>query len=94
MAYWASEFAGLEVAGIYGPKPLAPAELADLVAKKPGVIFRNGHVERPEGPSAGRAIADNAKARDVMIINFPGASQDLLDVFRENAKRIIAVLGR
>lgn len=94
MAYWASEFAGLEVAGIYGPKPLAPAELADLVAKKPGVVFRNGHVERPEGPSAGRAIADNAKARDVMIINFPGASQDLLDVFQENATRIIAVLGK
>lgn len=94
MAYWASEFAGLEVAGIYGPKPLAPAELANLVAKRPGVVFRNGHVERPEGPSAGRAIADNARARDVMIINFPGAGQDLLDVFRENARRIIAVLGK
>lgn len=94
MAYWASGFAGLEVAGIYGPKPLAPAELADLVGKMPGVVFRNGHVERPEGPSAGRAIADNAKARDVMIINFPGANQDLLDVFRENARRIVAVLGK
>lgn len=94
MAYWASGFAGLDVAGIYGPKPMTPAELADLVAKKPGVVFRNGHVERHEGPAAGRAIADNAKAKDVMIINFPGASHDLLEVFHENARRITAVLGK
>ena len=93
MAAWA-ELAGLEVVGVYGPKPLQPAELAGLVAKKPGAVFRNGHVERAEGPSAGRAIVDSTGARHVLTINFPGPGQDLIDVYRENARRIIAALGK
>lgn len=91
MVYWA-DFAGLPVAGVYGPKPLQPRQLADLVAKKPGVIFKNGQTERGNAPSAGRAIADATGARQVEILNFPGKSLDLLEVFEENARRISAGL--
>jgi zinc transport system substrate-binding protein len=91
MAYWA-DFAGLPIAGVYGPRPLQPQELADLVTKKPGVIFKNGQTERGNAPSAGRAIADATGARQVEILNFPGKSLDLLEVFEENARRIAAGL--
>lgn len=92
MAPWAI-FAGLPVAGVYGPKPAQPQELADLVAKKPAIVFKNGQTERGAAPSAGRAIADATGARQVEILNFPGKSLDLLELFEENARRIAAVLA-
>lgn len=91
MAPWAA-FAGLELVGTYGPRPLQPAELAGLVAKAPAIVVENGHSERDGAPSAGRAIAAATGAREVSVVNFP-ADPDLLSVFRENARRLRAVLA-
>lgn len=93
MAYW-SDFAGLPLVGVYGPRPLTAQELAALVAKKPGVVFENGQTERGSGPSDGRAIADATGAKEVQILNFPGPNEGLLWVFEENARRIIAAIGK
>lgn len=38
MAYWA-DFAKLPLVGVYGPAPLQPKQLANLVAKHPNIIF-------------------------------------------------------
>lgn len=84
MAYWA-EFAGLQVVGTFGPMPLQASQLAELAAKKPGVVFENAHI-----PVAGRTIVDATGAKEVRIINFPGDNLELLDVFAENARRIVA----
>ncbi|MBK5960066.1 hypothetical protein CCR97_17910 [Rhodoplanes elegans] len=93
MRPWA-ELAGLEVVGLYGPGPLQPAQLAELVAKAPDVVVKNAHSEREGAPSAGRTIAEATGARQVALINFPGADQDLLAVFRENARRLGDALAK
>jgi len=92
MAQWA-RLAGLELLGTYGPGPLQPAQLAELVEKRPGVVLKNGHAEREGAPSSGRAIAEAARAKEVALVNFP-SDQDLLSVFRENARRLVAGLAR
>ncbi|MDC7789002.1 hypothetical protein PQJ75_21910 [Rhodoplanes sp. TEM] len=91
MAPWA-RLASLELVGTYGPGPLQPAQLAELAAKSPGLVLKNGHSEREGAPSAGRAIAQATGAREVALLNFP-ADQDLLGLFRENARRIVAAAG-
>ena len=91
MAYW-TDFAGLPLVGVYGPRPVQPQELADIAAKKPAIVFKNGQTERGSAPSSGRAIADATGAKEVEILNFPSKSLDLLEVFEENARRISAAL--
>lgn len=86
MAPWAA-FAGLPVVGTYGPAPLTPGQLADLVAKQPGAVFENAHVP------GGQAIVEATGAKKVDLINFPNANQSLLDVFAFNARLITAALG-
>ncbi|NGM13564.1 metal ABC transporter solute-binding protein, Zn/Mn family [Verrucosispora sioxanthis] len=84
MAYW-GEFAGLTVAGTYGPQPVTPSQLADLTAKKPKLVLANAHLPgaNPDIPSAKR----------VDIVNFPGADLDLLEVFRTNTERLVAAVA-
>ncbi|MGH3931308.1 MAG: hypothetical protein ACRDTF_15210 [Pseudonocardiaceae bacterium] len=80
MGYWA-EFAGLSVAGTFGPEPVTPGKLAELTALQPGVVLANSHLpNNPEIPGAGT----------VELINFPGANLDLLTVFEENTTRLTA----
>jgi zinc transport system substrate-binding protein len=86
VAPWAT-FAGLQVIGTYGPAPLNPGQLAELSAKKPGVVFENAHVP------GGQALVEATGANKVELINFPPSSLNLLDVFTENARRILTVLG-
>ncbi|WP_326553887.1 metal ABC transporter solute-binding protein, Zn/Mn family [Micromonospora sp. NBC_01813] len=84
MAYWA-DFAGLSVAATYGPAPITPAELSELVAQKPTLVLANYHMSGM-GP-------DLVGAKRAELINFPGDDLDLLEVFRTNAERISAALA-
>ncbi|MGQ0776229.1 MAG: hypothetical protein ACT4NY_17680 [Pseudonocardiales bacterium] len=80
MGYWA-EFAGLSVAGTFGPEPVTPGKLAELTALAPGVVLANAHL--PNNP-------DIPGASIVELISFPGSDLDLLTVFEENTTRLIA----
>lgn len=82
MAYW-GEFAGLPVAGTFGPGPVTPGKLAELSALRPGVVLGNAHL--PSNP-------DIAGVTLVELVNFPGQDLDLLGVFEENTRRITAAL--
>lgn len=81
MAYW-GDFAGVTVAGTYGPQPVSASQLAELTGKKPGLILANAHL-----PGANPDIAG---AKRVDIVNYPGADLDLLGVFRTNAQHFTA----
>jgi zinc transport system substrate-binding protein len=76
MAYWAKDFAGLDVVGTYGPEQITPAQLADLTAKKPAFVVANAHM--PGDPEI-------TGAKKLTLVNYPGADLDLLSVFRTNA---------
>ncbi|MBI5965297.1 MAG: hypothetical protein HY863_17615 [Chloroflexi bacterium] len=78
---WA-KFAGLEIAGTYGPMPLTPDELKTLVDKKPVVVLDNWHM------GGGQPIVDATGALKIDLINFPDENMDLLKVFHTNAGRI------
>ena len=84
MGYWA-ELAGVTVIGMFGPEPITPSQLADLTAKKPGLVLANSHLpgNNPDIPGAAR----------VDIVNFPGADLDLLAVFRTNAEHFTTALA-
>lgn len=82
---WAA-FAGLDVAGTYGPAPITPAELKQLVDKKPTVVFENVHM------GGGQPVVEATKAKKIDLINFPGDDLDLLKVFQTNAERISVAL--
>ncbi|MFY1632789.1 metal ABC transporter solute-binding protein, Zn/Mn family [Solwaraspora sp. WMMB335] len=84
VAYWA-EFAGLQVAGTYGPQPVTASELADLTAKQPALVLANGHL-----PGANPEV-DGATRVD--IVNYPAADLDLLAVFRTNADSLSTALA-
>lgn len=84
MAYW-GDFAGIQVAGTYGPQPVSPAQLQELTAKKPALVLANAHV-------AG-ANAEIEGAKRVDIVNYPKDDLDLLGVFRANAAALTAALG-
>lgn len=79
MTMWA-DFAGLELAGTFGPGPLQPGELLRLSAQEPDIILDNAHMP------AGAPIAEATGADLIQLINFPKPGMDLLDVFRENAR--------
>lgn len=77
------DFAGVESVGVFGPEPVSAAQLAEFTAASPDLIFDNAHV--PSGSSL-----DDLGAPKVSIINFPSASLDLIEVFEENTRSIIA----
>ncbi|MFU8852167.1 ABC transporter substrate-binding protein [Micromonospora sp. SL1-18] len=83
VAYWA-DFAGIPVAGTYGPEPVTPSQLADLSGKKPKIQLANGHLPGLNPQIAGAVRVD--------IINYPGEDLDLLSVFRTNADHLGAAI--
>ncbi len=84
VGYW-GEFAGLTIAGTYGPQPVTPGQLADLTTKKPTLVLANAHL-----PGANPDISG---ATRVDIVNYPGEDLDLLGVFRTNTERLAAALA-
>lgn len=82
---YAAQLAGAEVLGTYGPGPVTPAQLAGLAAKKPDLVLDNAHM------SAGQVLPE-ATAKQVRIINYPGADADLLTVYRANTGALVKAL--
>jgi len=83
---WAA-LAGLEPAGTFGPEPLTPTKVAELVALSPTVIFENMHMP------AGADLVEATGAIQIDMRNFPGDDLDLMAVVTANADAIIAALG-
>lgn len=81
MAPWA-DFGQLDLAATYGPAPVTPTELAELVALQPDLILANRHTGGSD------PLMRSADARVAMLINFPGQDEGLLDVFRHNVREI------
>jgi len=77
----AADLAGAQVLGVYGPEPITASQVADLSGKAPQFVFENTHM------STGTVLADSP-AKQVMLVNYPTADLDLLDVYRTNAKTI------
>lgn len=85
MAYWVP-WAGIELSGTYGPKPVSAAELAELTKADNDLIILNGHTQ------SGDVFADLA-AKQVVIYNFPPEDKiDLIAVFERNAESFIQAL--
>ncbi len=84
VAYMAT-IADVELVGTYGPEPVTPAQLADLAAKQPDLVFDNVHM------STGTVLPQSS-ATQVKIINYPGDDLDLLSVFTTNAEEITKAL--
>ncbi|MET0237824.1 MAG: ABC transporter substrate-binding protein [Kibdelosporangium sp.] len=82
---YAADLAGAEVVGTYGPQPVTPGQLSELVARKPDLVLDNTHM------STGTLMPGTA-AKQVKIINYPGGDHDLLGVYRTNADEIIKAL--
>ncbi|WP_283134830.1 metal ABC transporter solute-binding protein, Zn/Mn family [Rhizohabitans arisaemae] len=83
---WAADLVGTAPAGVYGPQPPTPAQIAELVAKRPQLILDNSAMP------GGDALAD-VRAKRVVINNFPDRSLDLIALYRANANALIAALG-
>lgn len=77
-APWA-ELAGLPVRDTFGPKPLSIPQLGRLAALRPEFILDNAHMPQAQ------ALAEATGARRIVLANFPGPGQGLLDVLHANA---------
>jgi zinc transport system substrate-binding protein len=82
---YAAKLVGAEILGTYGPQPVTPGQLAELMAKKPDLVLDNTHMST--GP-----VMPGTATKQVMIVNYPGADHDLLGVYRTNADEIIKAL--
>lgn len=82
---YAAKLAGAELLGTYGPQPVTPAQLAELTAKNPELVLDNVHM------STG-TVMPGSTAKQVKIINYPGADYDLLGVYRTNVDEIVKAL--
>ena len=84
VAYMAA-ITGAEVVGTFGPQPVTPGQLAELSGKQPDLVFDNVHM------STG-TVLPGSSAKQVKIVNYPGADLDLLGVFKTNAEEISKAL--
>ena len=82
---------GFEVVGVFGPMPLEARQIAELSDAGAALIIDNYHIDigaplRETLPSV--PVAD--------LVNFPGVagSITLVDVLRENRKRLETVMNR
>lgn len=75
---WAAKLAGAKVVGTYGPEAVTPAQLSALSAKKPKFVLEN------ENMSTGTVLPGSG-AKQLNIVNYPGADLDLLGVYRKAA---------
>ncbi|MEW2413043.1 zinc ABC transporter substrate-binding protein [Streptomyces sp. NPDC046866] len=78
---WAAKLAGATSVGTYGPEAVTPAQLAELSAKKPALVLDNAHM------STGTVLPDSG-AKQVEIVNYPGADLELLPVYRNAAAEL------
>jgi ABC-type Zn uptake system ZnuABC Zn-binding protein ZnuA len=85
-----AQWAGLEIAGEYGPSELSPVEILRLVNLRPALVVDNYH-----GPVA-QAVAEAAGAGYVQLLNFPGkdGTKNMEDLFRYNTGVLIQAAGR
>lgn len=81
-------FAGLEPAGVYGPEPITPDQVAELADLDPDFVFENQHMA-----GSGAAITEATDATEVDLINFPGDDLDLIAVAQQNSDTIAQALG-
>ena len=87
MTYWVP-FAGMELAGTYGPKPTTASELAKLAAIKPDFIIINAHTQ-------GRNLFDDFPAKQIVLYNFPPENNlDLIAIFERNAQSILQTVKK
>lgn len=83
---WSAKLAGAAPVGTYGPEAVTPAQLAELSAKKPSLVLDNAHM------STGAVLPDSG-ARQIEIVNYPGADLDLLPVYRNAAAELKKAMG-
>lgn len=83
---YAADLAGAELLGVYGPEPVTASQVAELKNKAPQFVFENSHM------STGTVLPD-ANAEQVDLVNYPGDDNDLLGVYRANARTISDALG-
>ncbi|MFB7784733.1 metal ABC transporter solute-binding protein, Zn/Mn family [Streptomyces vinaceus] len=83
---WSAKLAGATPVGTYGPEAVTPAQLAELSAKKPSLVLDNAHM------STGTVLPDSG-ARQIEIVNYPGADLDLLPVYRNAAAELKKAMG-
>jgi zinc transport system substrate-binding protein len=86
VAGWA-DFAGYQVTGTFGPEPITAAQVAELSALKPTLVFENSHM-----PS-GSEVASASGAKMVSLVNFPGKDLELSPVLDTNAATITKAVG-
>ncbi|MFE2880267.1 ABC transporter substrate-binding protein [Streptomyces roseus] len=83
---WSAKLAGAAPVGTYGPDAVTPAQLAELSGKKPSLVLDNAHM------STGTVLPDSG-ARQIEIVNYPGADLDLLPVYRNAAAELEKAMG-
>lgn len=79
MSPWAA-FAGLTPGGTYGPAPMNAEKLRELTALRPNLILANAYTR-----GEGALVEANPSAKVVLLVNFPGEGQGLLEIFRIGA---------
>ena len=70
----------------YGPEPVTASQVLELRNKAPQFVFENSHM------STGTVLPD-ANAEQVNLVNYPDDDNDLLGVYRANAKTISEALA-
>ncbi|MGI5447102.1 metal ABC transporter solute-binding protein, Zn/Mn family [Streptomyces sp. CA-243310] len=75
---WAAKLSGAAPVATFGPEAVTPARLAELSAKKPALVLDNAHM------TTGVVLPDSG-AKQVEIVNYPGADLELLPVYRNAA---------
>ena len=82
---------GFEIVGVFGPMPLEARQIAELSDAGAELIIDNYHIDIG---APLREVLPSVPAAD--LINFPGvgATVTLLDVLRENRKRLDAAVNR
>lgn len=75
---WA-DLAKIEVVGSYGPQPVTPEQLTDLIGHEPELLLTAAGL--PDPPEIPGAVT-------IELAVFPGEDLDLLGVFRTNVERI------
>lgn len=80
-----AKWLGLDVVGVFGGgEEITPVQMAALIEKKATLVIDNWH------DAQGEAIAREANARYVSLLNFPGhaGTRTLIDVLEYNARQL------
>ncbi len=80
-----ARWSGLSVVQVISPGEISPKAMADAIAKKPDIVVDILHFP------AVRMIADNARCRYALLINFPGiaGTATLDNVFEYNTTQVV-----